>query len=112
MPSSLFSSQIRNGRDGAAIRRLNSAFRLNSGPIRAKKTMKSASIFDASPASGDRTDAPQAGSRSYRTARRLRLGAALMLLAASLSGCGVFCAAGGGSGGIGGGCGVGTGMRF
>ncbi|CAM2175593.1 hypothetical protein PSAC2689_290007 [Paraburkholderia sacchari] len=74
--------------------------------------MKSASIFGASPASSDHTEAPRARLRNYRTVRRLRLGAALVLLAASLSGCGVFCAAGGGSGGIGGGCGVGTGMRF
>lgn len=74
--------------------------------------MKSALICDASPAAGKCADAPQTLSPSYRAVRRLRLGAALVLLAASLSGCGVFCAAGGGSGGIGGGCGVGTGMRF
>lgn len=45
------------------------------------------------------------------TARRLRLAALCCLLAASLSGCGVFCGAVGGSGGgMAGGCGAG--MRF
>jgi hypothetical protein len=45
------------------------------------------------------------------TARRLRLATLCLLLAASLSGCGVFCGAVGGSGGgLAGGCGAG--MRF
>jgi hypothetical protein len=44
-------------------------------------------------------------------ARKARLGAIGLLIAASLSGCGVFCGAAGGSGGgVAGGCG--TGMRF
>ncbi|WP_322104013.1 hypothetical protein [Paraburkholderia sp. J41] len=44
-------------------------------------------------------------------ARRLRLAALGLLVAASLSGCGVFCGAAGGSGsGIAGGCGAG--IRF
>jgi hypothetical protein len=44
-------------------------------------------------------------------ARRLRLAAICLLLAASLSGCGVFCGAMGGSGGgVAGGCGAG--VRF
>ncbi|MFP3548111.1 hypothetical protein SB748_32530, partial [Rhizobium sp. SIMBA_035] len=44
-------------------------------------------------------------------ARKARLGAIGLLIAVSLSGCGVFCGAAGGSGGgVAGGCG--TGMRF
>ncbi|WP_322007415.1 hypothetical protein [Paraburkholderia tropica] len=43
--------------------------------------------------------------------RKARLGAIGLLIAVSLSGCGVFCGAAGGSGGgVAGGCG--TGMRF
>ncbi|WP_134166481.1 hypothetical protein [Paraburkholderia caballeronis] len=49
--------------------------------------------------------------RTARYVRRLRAAAVCVLVAAALSGCGVFCGAAGGSGGgFAGGCG--TGVRF